>query len=209
MIIGIGAAVVVIVAIVIAIVVANSGGNTPVADNTTSPSPTPTTFVSQPPNSTPASSPVSSPPASGALTAGQQKLIANLPHGYSAANCVTGTPIQFATAGLECKVSTVGGPSGTFFYLFPTQSDLDADFQALMIEEDASQSTSECPALGWKSYKDDGSSTVDGDLACYIDKGTNTAQLAWSDYPDLILGVSAKANSSTALSDLSQWWFSF
>ena len=99
------------------------------------------------------------------------------------------------------------GPAATGFYLYGSTAAMGSDFTDLMTQESVQKTANFCPALGWRPYQDDGAPTVNvGNLASYNDKGTSTAQLAWTDNPRLILSIAAKPTSASAQAELCTWW---
>jgi hypothetical protein len=156
----------------------------------------------------------SAPSTPSTFTSGQASLVADLPSSYSVTDC-TGQPVPSnytATDALACgKSSATPGPTGAVFFLYADLASLRADFTKLMAAQAVSQTTAQCPTIGFRGYHYDDAPTVTvGNMASYIETdtsaGNGSAVIAWTIEPEKVLAIAVNSGGKNTLPDMCSWW---
>ncbi|MGH3970401.1 MAG: hypothetical protein ACRDTV_20330 [Mycobacterium sp.] len=136
------------------------------------------------------------------LTSDQQKLLNELPAGYSASSCTPDdSPEPDSLADLDCDAnSNPGGPSYADYMLFASQATMDSHFQ-----DGASNVTLQpCPGKSSSAPEtwtyDENPNVTAGQVFCAASNGTPV--VVWTTNSKLVLSIAG----STDLASLYKWW---
>ncbi|GAA4710940.1 serine/threonine-protein kinase [Pseudonocardia yuanmonensis] len=172
--------------------------------------------ASSAPTPTPTAAPTTAPTAQSvaptlAAGSGDAALFADLPAGFSTANCTAdaGTAGTIgAVSYLECENGPADGPDGGTFTRYAQQSELDEGFDGAarsanvpLVEngQHSSCKTGTTIATGYSQ-----NDRFAGRVGCYVDAASGAAYLFWADNAALAFGYLRRSDGDmTALYD---WW---
>ena len=198
----IGVAVVTVIAGVVAVLVLTLGGGA-------EPPPTPTAAPTPQPTASPSPSPSATSTPTGSA---EEQFFADLPRGFSTANCAPNEDLRGAAgvvAGVVCNSGPPDGPgAGTFTrYTDRGQVDQAFDLAADKVSIPAKLGTlTDCRTTTAKlrtTWVRGEETETGGEVACYTD-ADGSSYLLWSDYEALAIGYVVRSDGNANL--LFDWW---
>jgi serine/threonine-protein kinase len=197
----IGVAVVTVIAGVVAVLVLTLGGRA-------EPPPTPT---AAPPSQTPPSSSPSPSPTSAPTGTAEEQFFADLPRGFSTANCTPNEDLRGAAgvvAGVVCNSGPPDGPGAGTFTRYTDRTQVD---QAFGLATDKASIPAQAGTLAdcrtaatvrttWVRGEEE---ETGGEAACYTE-ADGSSYLLWSDYEALAIGYVVRSDGNANL--LFDWW---
>jgi serine/threonine kinase PknH len=197
----IGVAVVAVIAGVVAVLVLTLGGRA-------EPPPTPT---AAPPSQTPASPSPSPSPTSAPTGTAEEQFFADLPRGFSTANCAPNEDLRGAAgvvAGVVCNSGPPDGPGAGTFTRYTDRTQVD---QAFDLATDKASIPAQAGTLAdcrtaatvrttWVRGEEE---ETGGEAACYTE-ADGSSYLLWSDYEALAIGYVVRSDGNANL--LFDWW---